>query len=69
MLKNDHVVFVDIDRAQTEQKLNLVHDRSVYFTSIDLSRSHGTFEAFLCQSLSSIRRFCAKIYLSATKEN
>ena len=27
MLKNNHVAFVDINRAQTEQQLNFVHDR------------------------------------------
>ena len=33
MLKNDHMVFVYINRAQTEQQLNLIHDRGIYFTS------------------------------------
>ena len=42
MLKNDHVVFVYVDRAQTEQKLNLVHDRSVNFTF----NSHFPFSVF-----------------------
>ena len=29
MLKNDHAVFVYVNRAQTEQSLNPVHDRGL----------------------------------------
>ncbi len=37
MLKNDHMVFVYVDRAQIEQQLNLVRDRGIYLTSCNVT--------------------------------
>ena len=38
MLKNDHVVFVYVNRAQTEQSLNPVHDRGLGSSQFRLVR-------------------------------